>query len=348
MNAFTALGVDVPLEWDVGGEERREREMLEDMEKGLSRSRGDYTSEEVYEALRVQREEDLVNFSDPHAGEPSGGQHIPEEMFAGGSLPTYEEAQNSSSSTSYHPPATYPLSDNKSSYPLDTKTSYPLDTKMDPTSFLPTLHTTINATLATLLLSHIRPAIQTQARAGMFKGTFILVPLSQLTDPHAPHNSYNHHLNFTKDPPRDHEIVTSFEDEADYRRIIFLPSEEGYELGFLVQEVVMGEVRSQLLEALGGREEVVQPVTPKPAAPPPEQQVGKRKGWFGNGKRKGVVPVVPVVEEVKVVSRVRGVLGGKVKVVVRPEEVWVRRESDMGLLETVQGRGVVVGVEVVV
>lgn len=320
--AFEVLGVDYPPGFDQYAGMGDGVEVGE-MGKRYTRGVEDYSTREVYEArMRMEMEDGSFGVS-VGSGISRGG------SGAGGNDIGREATSTTSSSAALQPASGVDTAPPMYTPPTSTTNSSPPTSKpAAPATFHEALHSSLLTKLSTLLLSHIHPALTTQAALGFFRGSFIL-----LCDPAWSTIPLN---NVATSSP--HEKIG---DGNGYREIINLPTGDGegggFSMGFLAQEVVvMG-----LKKIIGGELGVVEP--PPPPPPPPREPTPPpvKKGWFGLGKKKKVKKVeveevIPVVEE----------LEEGTKVDVRVEDVWVRWEGEDGLVKTRGGRGVVVLVEV--
>ncbi|KAF8418420.1 hypothetical protein EV426DRAFT_319452 [Tirmania nivea] len=325
--AFEVLGVDYPPGFDqyAGMGDGVE---IGEMGKRYVRRVEDYSTREVYEA-RMKMEMEDGSFG------VSVGSGIGRDAFGTGGNDienvSFREATSTTSSSAALLPGNYvdpvppmytPPNSTQFLPSPSLKTNVPA-----PTTFHETLHSSLLTKLSTLLLSHIHPALTTQATLGIFRGIFILlcdpawssIPLSNVVTS-SPHQKIG--------------------DGSGYKEVINLPSGDGqggeFSMGFLAQEVVVAGLRKIIGSELGVVEPPPQPPPPPREPTPPPQ----KKGWFGLGKKKvkkvEVEEVVPVVEE----------LQEGTKVDVRMEDVWVRWEGGDGLVKTRGGKGIVVWVEV--
>ena len=319
--AFEVLGVDYPPGFD---QYAGMGDGVEVGEMGRRYVRGvdDYSTREVYEAkMRIEMEDGSFGVS--------VGNGITRGGFGTGGVSFGEATPTSSSSAGLLPRGGIDPAPPMYTPPTSTHFTPPTSSKSAaaPATFHETLHSSLLTKVSTLLLSHIHPALTTQATLGIFRGIFII-----LCDPAWSSIPLNNVV--TSSP---HEKIG---DGNGYRGIINLPTGTGegggFSMGFLAQEVVV----TGLKKIIGGELGVVEP--PPPPPPPPREPTPppQKKGWFGFGKKKKVKQVeveevIPVVEELEE--------GTKVDVTV--EDVWVRWEGGDGLVKTRGGKGVVVWVE---
>lgn len=311
------LGVDYPPGFD---QYAGMGDGVEVGEMGRRYARGveDYSTKEVYEArMRMEMEDGSFGVSVGNS-QDSGGSVTGNRETTPTTTTLLPQGGSNSAPPLYTPPT--------STHFLPPTTSKSAATPS--ATFHETLHSSILTKLSSLLLSHIHPALTTQATLGIFRGSFIL-----LCDPAWSTIPLN---NVATSSP--HEGIGG---GSGYRDIINLPTEAGegpgFSMGFLAQEVVV----QGLKKIIGGELGVVEP--PPPPPPPPREPTPppQKKGWFGFGKKQKakkveVEEVVPVVEE----------LEEGTKVDVRVEDVWVRWEGEDGLVKTRGGKGIVVWVEV--
>ena len=328
------LGVDYPPGFDqyAGMGDGVE---IGEMGKRYMRGVEDYSTREVYEArMRMEMEDGSFGVSGGseigQSGSAARGDNIEGNDIRGddiGGVSLGEAAPMTSSSTAILPTNSVDIAPPMYTPPTSSTHCLP-PTSTKPATFHEALHSSLLAKLSTLLLSHIHPALTTQAALGFFRGSFIL-----LCDPAWSTIPLN---NVATSSP--HERIG---DRNGYREIINLPTGDGegggFSMGFLAQDVVI----TGLKKIIGGELGVVEP--PPPPPPPPREPTPPpvKKGWFGLGKKKKakkveVEEVIPVVEE----------LEEGTKVDVRVEDVWVRWEGGDGLVKTRGGRAVVVWVEV--
>ncbi|KAF8458656.1 hypothetical protein BGX38DRAFT_1152488, partial [Terfezia claveryi] len=322
--AFEVLGVDYPPGFDQYAGMGDGVEVGE-MGKRYVRGVEDYSTREVYEArMRMEMEDGSfgVNAGSEisRGGSATGSSAAGENDIVGfGFRQVIPMISNS--------PALLPTSGIDSDPPMYTASNssthflpHTSSKFAPPATFHETLHSSLLAKLSALLLSHIHPALTTQAALGIFRGSFIL-----LCDPAWSTIPLN---NVTTSSP--HERIG---DRNGYREIINLPSGDGegggFSMDFLTQEVVVRGLKKIIGRELGIVESPpLPPPPPREPMPPPV-----KKGWFGLGKKKTkkieVEEVIPVVEEMEEGT----------KVDVRVEDVWVRWEGVDGLIKTRGGRG---------
>lgn len=336
LKAFDVLGVDFPpgfrenvnlIESEFGGSELDGRDYSRGME--------DYTSPEVFEAMKAIRTDEgfTISFADS-SEQQSPGHSTSANANAAVNTPTRNIIMGSSVSS---PPPSYDYARSTtgaSSYRMSSE-----DQKSAQPRFHAALQSTLIAKISSLLLGHVLPAIDTQTQLGLFKGTFILIcdDAQEYSEIHA------------------HQVTTSSRHDTiggtDYRKVINLCSEgagttgPGFTQAFLTQDSVIVGIKTTLEQELGvppEEEDEPEPALPPPPPPPPPPQA-KKKSWFGLGKTQvqsqpalPPPPPAPVPKATK--SRPR--TGVDVKV----EDVWVKAEIG-GLWITASLKGVVVRIE---
>jgi len=193
------------------------------------------------------------------------------------------------------------------------------------------LRESVHNRLTNLLLEHLVPLIHTQARSGIYRAAFVLVPsnittlqpLKQTQSLYSPRN--------TKSPVEDViSLVKQTASEVKYLRIVRLDGPENT-LEFLSQPRVIEELKRQLLETMGPEK-----VAKRVSAPLEKPSFMNR---WSRAYGKGSAPIIDKTDTSETQQQKKDP-----RLEVDVEEISIRRENDMGLWETVAGEAVVVQV----
>ncbi|MCJ1484029.1 hypothetical protein MMC06_004197 [Schaereria dolodes] len=252
-------------------------------------------------------------------------------------IPTYEESieQGAFANTS---------SDNKS------------HAQQNQTSLSQQLANVRTYRINSILSAYIDPLLQSQASAGLFKTTLVLVPSNtiELQRTSWKENDANDIIEGSGDAisHSSEEAVIGFPSE-DYIKLVRLHGEE-YVLEFWRQSAVIVELEGALkarLQASGHKlVESSEGGAPSVAASLPMTESPKAKrGFFRrSSERKNSVPtpISPASESTWRFVKESAIDPGHVKVNVGLQDVCLRVVSEMGLYETRTGKAVVVQIEI--
>ena len=300
--------------------------------KDYARGREDYTSSEVFEAMKVIRGDEgfAISIADSEQS----------PLYATTAEPnsTVTHISSTTGSPSLNQPSAPPAYDDSitgATYRMPPEAQKSHEAFISQPRFHATLQSTLVAKLSSLLLAYIFPEITTQTQLGLFKGTFILIcdPTEQYSEIHP------------------HQVTTSSRHDViggmGYRKVINLCSEEARATGqrftqeFLTQDSVICGIKTTIEGELGVPSEKPPPPPQLPSPPPPLPP--KKKSWFGLGKTQvqpgSPLPLLPSesLPEVRPDSNCQP----RTRVEVNVEDVWVKREVE-GLWNTTSLKGVVV------
>ena len=334
LRAFDILGVDFPPGFQ-GNVNMIETEFVSELAgEDYSRGREDYTSPEVFEAMKVIRGDE--GFAISIADSEQARLYATTADANSTNTPISSTIGSPSLNQLSSPPAyDYAHSITGAAYHMPSGAQKSHEALISQPRFHVTLQSTLVAKLSSLLLAYILPEIDTQTQLGLFKGTFILVcdPTEQYSEIHP------------------HQVTTSSRHDViggtGYRKVINLCSEAGRATGqrftqeFLTQHSVVCGIKITLEEELGVPSE--EPPPPPSSIPPPPPPPPKKKSWFGLGKTQ-VQPGSPLplltpesLPEMRPYSNCEP----RTRVDVNVEDVWVKREVE-GLWNTASLKGVVV------
>ena len=255
-------------------------------------------------------------------------------------IPTYEESTRQAASS-----ASYGSEEEKSS-------SY-----VSPPSLTQQLASVRSYRINTVISAYIDPLLQSQALAGLFRTTLVLIP-SNINSLQQPDSSSKDSGDITDGSGHStnsgsKEEVVGFRSE-EYVKLVRLHGGE-HTLEFWRQPAVIKELDNSLkarLQASGHRlAEDAAAQTPQPASinPPPEPVLPKR-GFFRRKPSEPSTPAPvkpnPLPESTWRYVPEQNIPPGHVQTKVKLEDVCLRVETEMGLYDTKTGKAVVVNIEI--
>ena len=250
-------------------------------------------------------------------------------------IPTYEESIRETASAE--------------SYRGEKSSSY-----VSPPSLTQQLASVRSHRINAIISTYIDPLLQSQALAGLFKTTLVLIP-SNTTSLQQTSSSSNDSDEITEGSASNasKEEVVGFRSE-DYIKLVRLHGEE-YTLEFWRQPTVIKELDSSLkakLQASGHRmaeDTAARRPQPAPANPLPEPVLPKR-GFFRRKPSETLNPVPakpnPLPEGTWRYVPDENISPGHVRTKVKLEDVCLRVVTEMGLYDTKTGKAVVVNIEI--
>jgi len=209
-----------------------------------------------------------------------------------------------------------------------------------------------------IITSYIDPLLQSQAAAGLFRTTLVLVP-SNTTSLQSPE-----YIRYSSDiiegsgdaiSHNNEESVIGFPSE-DYVKLVRLHGED-YTAEFWRQPAVIAELDTSLKARLAATGHQIdspgEPVT-APSLPPPvpvESPKAKKGGFFARRKASETIPTAAPVPSTLSAGTwklpEKETLGaGHVRIKIGLQEVCLRVITQMGLYETRTGKAVVVNIEI--
>ena len=255
-------------------------------------------------------------------------------------IPTYEESlQQGAGAGSY--------SDSKED----------VSSHASPLSLTQILSNARSQRITAIMKAYIDPLLQTQAQAGLFKTTLVLVPTNSTPLQH-PIDSFEDSSDIIEGSGDSisndtKEAVIGFPSE-DYVKLVRLHGND-FTLQFWSQPKVVEELDSCLkarLQASGHRiaDTPAPPVPPPMPTSPRNEPAWAKRGFFGRKTSETPSPASPkpnpLAEGTWRYVPEEAVLPGHVRTKVGLEDVCLRVVTEMGLYETKTGKAVVVRIEI--